>query len=78
MKAVQITMDPELLARLDAEQEVKVRGRSAVIREAVATWLRQREERRIVEAYRRAYENTGDLGDEWEGWEEQGSWPDDG
>jgi predicted transcriptional regulator len=72
MKAVQITMDEALLAQLDENEEVKRRGRSAVIRAAVEAWLKQRREEKIVEEYRRAYADSGGLGAEWDGWEEQG------
>lgn len=77
MKPVQITMDPKLLDRLDSEDEVKARGRSAVIREAVDAWLRQKKEQQIVAQYRAAYGDGGGLDDEWDGWEEQGSWLDE-
>lgn len=74
MKAIQITMHPDLLARLDAQEEVRKQGRSAVIRAAVAAWLRQKREQEIAEEYRRAYGESGGLGPEWDGWEEQGTW----
>ena len=77
MKAVQITMDEDLLAQLDADDEVKKKGRSAVIRLAVTRWLRSRKEQLIVEEYRRAYGEEGGLGEEWDGWEEQGAWLDE-
>jgi predicted transcriptional regulator len=74
MKAVQVMMDEALLARLDADDEVRAQGRSAVLRNAVAEYLRRRDEQRIADAYRRAY-TRGGLGPEWDGWEEQGEWP---
>lgn len=70
-------MDPDLLSIFDASAEVKQRGRSAVIREAVTIWLRRRREHQIVEAYQQGYQKDGDLGEDWEDWEEQGTWPDD-
>jgi metal-responsive CopG/Arc/MetJ family transcriptional regulator len=76
MKPIQITMDPQLVERLDAQDEVKARGRSAVIRDAVEAWLQRKNEERIVAAYRAAYGDAEGLGSEWEGWEEQGSWLD--
>lgn len=55
MKAIQITVDEELLVRLDADPEVRELGRSAVVRRAVDAYLRQRRRREIGEAYRKAY-----------------------
>lgn len=77
MKAIQITMDPELLARLDAQEAVKRKGRSAVIRSAVEAWLRSTREQQIVQEYQRAYGEGGGLGREWDGWEEEGTWLDE-
>ena len=42
MKAIQISMDESLLAQLDADEEVKRDGRSAVFRRAVSSYLRNR------------------------------------
>ncbi|MFH2005985.1 MAG: hypothetical protein ABI333_05295 [bacterium] len=74
MKAIQITMDPELLTLLDAQEEVKRKGRSSVIRSAVEAWLRSTREQQIVQEYQRAYGEGGGLGGEWDGWEEEGTW----
>jgi hypothetical protein len=41
--------------KLDNDEEVKREGRSAVIRRAVADYLRKRRRVTIAEAYRRAY-----------------------
>lgn len=76
MKAVQFTIDDDLLARLDADQEVRRNGRSAVLRRAIVAYLQTRREQGIVESYRRAYAETGGLGPEFSGWEDQGTWPD--
>ena len=75
MKAVQVMFDEELLERLDASEEVKREGRSAVLRRAVADYLGRRREERIADQYRRAYSDTRDLDGELEGWEEEGQWP---
>ncbi len=79
MKAIQITMDEGLLQRLDETEEVKREGRSAVLRRATAEYLERRRAARIRERYRTAYGSGGetDLGEEFEGWEEQGSWPEE-
>jgi metal-responsive CopG/Arc/MetJ family transcriptional regulator len=55
LKAIQITMDESLLKALDAEEEVRRDGRSAVLRRVVADYLRRRAEQRIDAQYRRAY-----------------------
>ena len=55
MKAIQITLDERLLARLDADEEVKRAGRSAVIRHAVLDYLRRKRRSSVAEAYRRTY-----------------------
>jgi Ribbon-helix-helix protein, copG family len=76
MKAVQVSMDEGLLARLDADEEVKRDGRSAVLRRAADLYLRQRRSRAIAAAYERAYRGAPDRGGELEGWAGEGSWPD--
>jgi len=75
MKAIQITVDDGLLARLDADAEVKRLGRSAVFRRAVDLYLRQRRKREIGEAYRRGYGTKGGPGREFAGWSEEAVWP---
>ena len=79
MKAIQITMDERLLQRLDETEEVKREGRSAVLRRAAAEYLDRRRAALIRERYEQAYGSGGDtgLGDEFKGWEEQGSWPEE-
>ena len=75
MKPVQILMDEALLRRLDADAEVRKRGRSAVLRHAAAEYLRRSHSKRIAEAYRRAYGKDRGLGGEFTGWESEASWP---
>ena len=75
MKPVQILIDEPLLRRLDADEEVKELGRSEVLRRAANAYLRRSRARRMAEAYRRAYAGGAGLGDEWAGWEDEGSWP---
>lgn len=74
MKAIQITVDDRLLARLDRDQEVKRLGRSAVFRRAAEAYLRDRRKTEIADAYRRAYSKRG-AASELEGWSEEGAWP---
>ena len=75
MKAVQITLDEDLLREFDADAEVRRNGRSAVFRAVAREYLRRRRRREIREQFARAYARDGDLDPEWEGWEEQGEWP---
>jgi len=75
MKAIQITMDEALLAKLDASDEVRREGRSAVLRKAVAEYLARRRRSEIAEGYARAYGESSGLGEEFAGWEEEGQWP---
>ncbi len=75
MKAVQVMFDEELLKRLDADREVQAEGRSAILRRATAAYLERRRRAEIAEQYRRAYGEGQGLGEEFEGWEDQGEWP---
>ena len=75
MKAIQITMDQKLLARLDADDEVRRDGRSAVLRRAAEEYLRKRHRRAVAEQYARAYRANPNLGPEFSGWENEGAWP---
>ena len=77
MKAVQITFDEKLLHRLDADDDVRREGRSAVLRRLAAEYLRRKHQRDIDDAYRRGYADDNGLGKEFAGWEEQGEWPKD-
>ena len=77
MKAIQVVLDEDLLARLDASEEVKAEGRSAVLRRAAAEYLARRRREAISEQYQKAYSGGTGLGDEYEGWEDQGSWPEE-
>ena len=67
--------DERLLAELDASDEVQQEGRSAVLRRAAESYLRIKRRRSIAEQYHRAYSGESSLGEEFEGWEEQGEWP---
>lgn len=75
MKAIQVTLDEGLLARLDRDEEVRRDGRSAVLRRAAELYLRQRRSRGITAAYRQAYGAGAGLGTEFEGWTGEGKWP---
>lgn len=80
MKSIQVQFDEGLLARLDESEEVQQLGRSEVLQRATAEYLgRQcpgcRSDEEIAAQYRKAYERDAGLGPEFEGWEDQGSWP---
>jgi metal-responsive CopG/Arc/MetJ family transcriptional regulator len=75
MKPIQILIDEPLLHRLDADAEVKRVGRSEVLRRAAGEYLRRSRARQIAEGYRRAYSGGSGLGEDWSGWESEGSWP---
>ena len=59
-KPVQISMDTDLLRRIDADPEVREKGRSAFVREAVALYLDVKERRTLEERLQRAYEGQAD------------------
>jgi metal-responsive CopG/Arc/MetJ family transcriptional regulator len=59
-KAVQISLDKELLDRIDARPEVKERGRSAVIREAIGLYLRAKERQAVDDSIVRIYQGEAD------------------
>ena len=73
MKPIRIMFDEALLARLDASEDVRREGRSAVLRRAAAEFLQRRQ--MIAEQYREAYMDAPDGGEELAGWSEEGSWP---
>jgi len=75
MKPLQITMDEALLKRLDADEEVKRDGRSAVVRRAVAEYLRRRRRLQVAESYRRGY--ASGVSEELADWVGEGTWPDE-
>jgi hypothetical protein len=67
--------DERLLAKLDADADVRKAGRSAVVRRIVSEYLRRKAESAIDARYRRGYADGTALGSEFEGWEEEGVWP---
>ena len=75
MKAIQITVDDRLLARIDADPDVKRLGRSAVFRLAVDAYLRQRRRRAITNAYQKAYGKQTVSITDLEAWSDEGVWP---
>jgi metal-responsive CopG/Arc/MetJ family transcriptional regulator len=59
-KAVQISLDTDLLKRVDRDPEVRKLGRSAFIRSAIDLYLRAKERRGDDDAIRRAYGGQAD------------------
>jgi metal-responsive CopG/Arc/MetJ family transcriptional regulator len=77
MKPIQVMIDEDLLAALDAHADTKALGRSAVLRRAAAEYLRRHRARTTAEAYRRAYGRGRGLGRELQGWPDEGAWPEE-
>lgn len=59
-KPVQISLDAELLKRIDADPEARRKGRSAFVRSALETYLKVKERRRVDAAIERAYGGKAD------------------
>ena len=73
MKAIKILLSEDFLAKLDSTAAVREKGRSAVLRQLVSDFLRQRQEGEIDALYQRAYKGIdAPLGEEFEGWEDEG------
>ena len=69
-------MDEKLLNALDADEEVRRLGRSAVLRKIVAEYIDYRRRKTVASQYRLAYgEAEEGLGAGFEGWENEGIWP---
>ncbi len=75
MKAIQVTLDDALLARLDADEEVRRDGRSAVLRRAAEEYLRRRRKCTIAADYAKAYGTDHGLAEELNDWSAEGVWP---
>jgi metal-responsive CopG/Arc/MetJ family transcriptional regulator len=60
-RPVQISMDDELLQRIDHDPEAKEKGRSAFLRSAVECYLLAKARREIVDRLERAYGGQADL-----------------
>lgn len=75
MKAIQFTIDEELLGALDQDAEVQRDGRSAVVRRAIAIYLQSRRDQDIRNQYRKAYTQPNGIDEELAGWPDQGAWP---
>lgn len=77
-RPVQISMEEELLERIDADPEVRERGRSAFIRSAVELYLAVRARRRTEEQIARAYgSRVSELAEEAAELMDVQAWPDE-
>lgn len=77
MKPVQILMDDQLLAALDADSEVRRVGRSKVLRQLAEQYLERRRQAEIDAMYASGYGDGGRVAEELDGWAEAGTWPDE-
>jgi metal-responsive CopG/Arc/MetJ family transcriptional regulator len=75
-KPVQISIDRELLARIDRDPQTRKQGRSAFMRDAVELYLAMKQRRevdgRIAAAFGR---KSQDLLADVEAWIEEQAWP---
>ena len=60
MKPVQVSLDTQLLGRIDADPEAKEKGRSAFIRSAVRLYLRAKGRREVDARIRAAYDGQAE------------------
>ena len=77
MKAVQFTIDDELLRRIDSHATTKKQGRSAFLRAAAIEYLRRQRSKDIREAYRAGYEKHPPAPDEFFVAPGAQAWPDE-
>jgi metal-responsive CopG/Arc/MetJ family transcriptional regulator len=78
VKAVQISIDTDLLRRIDRDPEVRKRGRSAFVRSAVELYLAAKKRRDVDRAIARAYEGqSGAMLDEIEDLMGRQAWPEE-
>jgi predicted transcriptional regulator len=59
-KPVQISLDPGLLRRVDADAETRASGRSAFMTSAILLYLRDKERLRVDEEIHRSYAGQAD------------------
>jgi metal-responsive CopG/Arc/MetJ family transcriptional regulator len=78
VKAVQISMDADLLRRVDAQPETLRHGRSAFVRSAIESYLRARKRREIDQAISSAFASDADaMLDDVADLMDAQAWPDD-
>ena len=75
MKAIQITMEPELLDQIDNDDETRKKGRSAFLRNAVKYYLQQKKSKSISEQYKTGYAHGVEKDPDLTSWEDEQVWP---
>ena len=75
MKTIQITIDPDLLHQIDNDEEVKKKGRSAFLRQAVRYYLEKKRLNSISDKYRSGYSQGLVKKDDFTLWEDEQVWP---
>ena len=75
MKTIQITIDPELLHKIDNDEESMKKGRSAFLRQAAQYYLEQKRLKSISEQYRSGYRRESEINDDLTSWEDEQVWP---
>jgi metal-responsive CopG/Arc/MetJ family transcriptional regulator len=75
-RPIRISLDRDLLARIDRDPQARKEGRSALIRDAVTLYLEAKRRKEIDAQIRRAYQGHGrDLLKEMEQLLGQQAWP---
>lgn len=77
MKAVQFTIEEELLRQIDRDPEAKRLGRSAFLRRAAREYLARRRNEAIRDAYHRGYRAQPVSAEEFGPLMEGQAWPDE-
>jgi metal-responsive CopG/Arc/MetJ family transcriptional regulator len=77
MKNVQISFDEELLETVDALAASSQRSRSAVVREALKTWIRRQQVEEFEDAWIRKLKENPQEQEEADAWVEANSWSDE-
>jgi len=76
-KPVQISIDRELLARIDHDPQTKKQGRSAFMRDAVELYLATKHRRDVDRKIATAYgDKSDDMLVDVEAWTKEQVWPD--
>ena len=75
MKTILITIDPELLHRVDNDEESKRKGRSAFLRQAARYYLDHKRLKPISEKYHTSYTQVLAKDDDLSIWEDEQVWP---
>ena len=75
MKTIRVDFDEAVLEKFDRHPEVRERGRSAVLQEAVDAYLLDADTEDVTGCYRAGYLSAPKIDDELEGWANQAEWP---